>query len=384
MRLQKYNNKRQQILVDKNKETETNEKFETNKESVKVKKKEEKEIEKKKNINISICNGNKKFLNGFTDGSSNGYVNKLTISSLISFMPSDSLAEMDKNSILRDEKKNVKKKKKFMRLQKYNNKRQQILVDKNKETETNEKFETNKESVKVKKKEEKEIEKKKNINISICNGNKKFLNGFTDGSSNGYVNKLTISSLISFMPSDSLAEMDKNSILTFEYNRQYAVYEYFIQLNDVLNHGKHQKYKQLIDDEDNIEKELKQRMAKYKGIEIEIILLELASNERNVITKEGKCEIDYEKIARNPDIPMEARYYLQPGKNQEGYWTFEHLMEQIKSKVIPIFETKFPNTTTVFTFDNSTNHAAYTKDALVMTSIKSTTFIDKNEQKIIQ
>jgi len=43
------------------------------------------------------------------------------------------------------------------------------------------------------------------------------------------------------------------------------------------------------------------------------------------------------------------------------------LLEQIKSKAIPIFEVKFPNATAVFTFDNSTNHAAYAKDALVAT-----------------
>jgi hypothetical protein len=28
-----------------------------------------------------------------------------------------------------------------------------------------------------------------------------------------------------------------------------------------------------------------------------------------------------------PDIPAEARCYLTPGKNQEGYWTIEHLLE---------------------------------------------------------
>ncbi|RHZ57257.1 hypothetical protein Glove_391g9 [Diversispora epigaea] len=187
-----------------------------------------------------------------------------------------------------------KRKKFFMRLQEYNNKRQQISVDKNKETETNEEFETDEKSVEAKEREEKEIEEEEKIQtrllataliwnkleknqrtvkgipkttyyrkfgtsgvlanaakgipkINIFWKNKKFLNGFAGGSSNGYVNEPTISSLISPMPSDSLAEMDENSILSeriaqlrcdllrngktltaFEYNRQRAVYEYFV------------------------------------------------------------------------------------------------------------------------------------------------------------
>ena len=43
----------------------------------------------------------------------------------------------------------------------------------------------------------------------------------------------------------------------------------------------------------------------------------------------------------------------------------EHLLEQIKYKVIPIFETLYPDCTAVFAFDNSSNHAAFSKDALL-------------------
>ncbi|RHZ62047.1 hypothetical protein Glove_344g94 [Diversispora epigaea] len=139
-----------------------------------------------------------------------------------------------------------KRKKIFMRLQEYNNKRRQISVDKNKETEINEEFETDEENVEAKEREEKKLKRKKKYKH-----NKKFLNEFAGASSNGYVNEPTISFLISPMPSNSLAEMDENLILSerivqlqcdllrnrktltaFEYNRQRAIYKYFIQLND--------------------------------------------------------------------------------------------------------------------------------------------------------
>jgi hypothetical protein len=51
--------------------------------------------------------------------------------------------------------------------------------------------------------------------------------------------------------------------------------------------------------------------------------------------------------------------------NQEGYWTAEHLLKQIEYKAIPIFEALYPNCVAVFAYDNSSNHAAFRKDALV-------------------
>src|SRR6266540_2049834 len=43
----------------------------------------------------------------------------------------------------------------------------------------------------------------------------------------------------------------------------------------------------------------------------------------------------------------------------------EHLLEQIEYKAIPIFEVLYPDCVAVFAFDNSSNHAAFSKDALV-------------------
>ena len=67
----------------------------------------------------------------------------------------------------------------------------------------------------------------------------------------------------------------------------------------------------------------------------------------------------------NSLIPKETRVYLQPGKDREGYWTSEHLVEQVKTKAIPIFESLFPNCIALFAFDNSSNHAAFKSDALI-------------------
>ena len=79
----------------------------------------------------------------------------------------------------------------------------------------------------------------------------------------------------------------------------------------------------------------------------------------------GRLCLSDEQVFDHRNIPKEARVYLQPGKNQEGYWTSEHLINQVETKAIPIFEAIFPNCIGLFAFDNSSNHAAFKSDALV-------------------
>ncbi|CAG8653158.1 9157_t:CDS:1, partial [Paraglomus occultum] len=79
----------------------------------------------------------------------------------------------------------------------------------------------------------------------------------------------------------------------------------------------------------------------------------------------GRLKLNSQQHQENPSIAEEARVYLQPGKDRDGYWTSENLVEQVKTKAIPIFETVFPNCIALFAFDNSSNHAAYRSDALV-------------------
>lgn len=66
-----------------------------------------------------------------------------------------------------------------------------------------------------------------------------------------------------------------------------------------------------------------------------------------------------------PLISKEAREILRFGAANEGYWTNEKFLDQIK-KVIPIAKVKFPKEshTLVWLFDQSSGHCAYTDDAL--------------------
>jgi hypothetical protein len=50
----------------------------------------------------------------------------------------------------------------------------------------------------------------------------------------------------------------------------------------------------------------------------------------------GRLRLSEEEAIIHPNISIEARCYLMPGKNQEGYWTIEHLLEQIKNKAIAL------------------------------------------------
>ena len=49
---------------------------------------------------------------------------------------------------------------------------------------------------------------------------------------------------------------------------------------------------------------------------------------------------------------------------EERYWTGKHLLDQIKSKALPIAEALYPEYEILFMFDNATSHAIYAKDAL--------------------
>ena len=104
----------------------------------------------------------------------------------------------------------------------------------------------------------------------------------------------------------------------------------------------------------------------------------------------GQLKLSNEEIRMHPNIPVEARCYIIPDKNQENYWTIDGLSDQIQNKAIPIFKTKFLNTTAIFDFDNSTNYTAYAKNTLVVSRMslgpsrtqpvmQSTTYNNANE-----
>ncbi len=55
---------------------------------------------------------------------------------------------------------------------------------------------------------------------------------------------------------------------------------------------------------------------------------------------------------------------LHIGKNQDGYWTIEHVIKQVQTKALPLFQAMHANSIALFVFDQSTNHAAFADDAL--------------------
>ncbi|UZO09798.1 uncharacterized protein OCT59_030011 [Rhizophagus irregularis] len=80
---------------------------------------------------------------------------------------------------------------------------------------------------------------------------------------------------------------------------------------------------------------------------------------------DGRLKLKPTDIEQYPTVLAEACEYLEPGKDREGYWIAENVLNQIKTKAILIFEILYPNCIGVFAFDNSSNHAIFAKDALV-------------------
>src|SRR6266542_982297 len=78
----------------------------------------------------------------------------------------------------------------------------------------------------------------------------------------------------------------------------------------------------------------------------------------------GRLKLTDKLAAIYPDISKDARRYVHPGKNEEGWWIAEHLLNQVVDSAIPIFNILYPNAIAVFIFDNSTNHDSMAKDGL--------------------
>jgi hypothetical protein len=63
-------------------------------------------------------------------------------------------------------------------------------------------------------------------------------------------------------------------------------------------------------------------------------------------------------------VIKQARTIIYPGSNGDPYWDCEQLIEQVKTKAIPIFEEAHPGCQALFIFDQSSAHAALPPDAL--------------------
>ncbi|PKC53250.1 hypothetical protein RhiirA1_479693, partial [Rhizophagus irregularis] len=47
-----------------------------------------------------------------------------------------------------------------------------------------------------------------------------------------------------------------------------------------------------------------------------------------LLETDGRLKLNEDEILLYPEIPVEARKFLRPGKNEEGWWTAEHLLDQ--------------------------------------------------------
>lgn len=66
-------------------------------------------------------------------------------------------------------------------------------------------------------------------------------------------------------------------------------------------------------------------------------------------------------------ISFEVATYFKYDKIEEGYWTVENLLDQIKTKALPIRKAFYLGYKLLFMFDNVTSHAIYTKNVLQVT-----------------
>ncbi|RPB01387.1 hypothetical protein L873DRAFT_1889418 [Choiromyces venosus 120613-1] len=71
-------------------------------------------------------------------------------------------------------------------------------------------------------------------------------------------------------------------------------------------------------------------------------------------------------LAELDPMCCEATEYFEYGKNNEGYWTGEHLVNHITNVVILIFQLSYPLESVygLFLFDNAAGHCCYADDAL--------------------
>lgn len=85
---------------------------------------------------------------------------------------------------------------------------------------------------------------------------------------------------------------------------------------------------------------------------------------RCIMISEFLCECHGRMKVVVDSVEKTTMEKLMPGRNEEGWWTADHLIAQIETKMLPIFEALHPGCIGVFLFDNSTNHGAFAKDAL--------------------
>ena len=82
-----------------------------------------------------------------------------------------------------------------------------------------------------------------------------------------------------------------------------------------------------------------------------------------------EIEVTEDLLARYPSLDAPVGFVvatlriIKPGKNSDGWWTNQDLVEQLKRTIV-LFEILHPDCVALFAFDNSSNHHKYAPDAL--------------------
>lgn len=91
---------------------------------------------------------------------------------------------------------------------------------------------------------------------------------------------------------------------------------------------------------------------------------------RSIMVSEFLCEchgplkLSQSQMEDYTGIPSETCEIIIPGKEQDGYWTTCDLINQVKTKLMPIFKILHPGCDALVMFDNSQNHRSLPPDAL--------------------
>jgi len=85
---------------------------------------------------------------------------------------------------------------------------------------------------------------------------------------------------------------------------------------------------------------------------------------RSIMISEFQCPCHVTMRAVINGKEMISRVVFYPGAAHQGYWTSEHMLNQLRD-VIVLFDFLHEGMTAVFLFDQSSNHKAFAGDALV-------------------
>jgi hypothetical protein len=68
----------------------------------------------------------------------------------------------------------------------------------------------------------------------------------------------------------------------------------------------------------------------------------------------GPMKLNEAQRAEHPGVPFETCIIILPGKQQNGYWTTAHLIDQVRTKAMPIFKILHPISDALFLIDKIT------------------------------